>query len=457
MASQNQSSHADIMPRVLLISFALALAGCSSDTSRFGDNAFTNPVTARTPEVTGSVPMSRPAPVQSSRIESRPLPQVQQQAIAPLPSHPTTVASNGVAGGGSGLANYQPPRVSRDITGTVAASPSAPAAPAAPRGAWDWSGGTAIVVKRGDTLERLSRTHRVPAAAILQANNLSTAAGIKPGQHLVIPKFSQTASAAVSAPAMRAPTPAPVAVAPAATHAAGGAHIVGPGDTLSRISRLYHVPIGSLARANNIVASAPLKIGDRIVIPGRTVASAPVPVQAPVVAAAKPPVVAPPQQKVAAAEPTQSARMLTPATDAPAAQEPVSATEATNSTPGFRWPVRGRIIAGYGAKPNGQQNDGINLSVPEGTAIKAAEDGVVAYSGNELKGYGNLVLVRHANGYVTAYAHASELLVKRGEKVRRGQTIAKSGQTGNVTSPQLHFEIRKGSSPVDPTQFLAGA
>ena len=108
----------------------------------------------------------------------------------------------------------------------------------------------------------------------------------------------------------------------------------------------------------------------------------------------------------------------------------------------------------FGPKPNGQQNDGINLAVPEGTPVKAAEDGVVAYAGNELKGYGNLVLVRHANGFVTAYAHASEIMVKRDEPVKRGQVIAKSGQTGNVTAPQLHFEIRKGSTPVDPMQYL---
>ena len=98
------------------------------------------------------------------------------------------------------------------------------------------------------------------------------------------------------------------------------------------------------------------------------------------------------------------------------------------------------------------QNDGINLAVPEGTPIKAADDGVVAYAGNELKGYGNLVLIRHANGFVSAYANASELLVKRGDTIKRGQVIAHAGQTGNVTSPQLHFEIRKGSTPVDPMQ-----
>ena len=131
--------------------------------------------------------------------------------------------------------------------------------------------------------------------------------------------------------------------------------------------------------------------------------------------------------------------------------------EAAGSMPSFRWPVKGRIIAGFGPRPNGAQNDGINLAVPEGTPIKAADDGVVAYAGNELKGYGNLILIRHANGFVSAYANASELMVKRGDTIKRGQVIAHAGQTGNVTSPQLHFEIRKGSTPVDPTKYLGGA
>ncbi len=136
--------------------------------------------------------------------------------------------------------------------------------------------------------------------------------------------------------------------------------------------------------------------------------------------------------------------------------KPAPAESSVNNSPGFRWPARGRVILGYGPKTNGGQNDGINVSVPEGTPIKAAEDGVVAYSGNELKGYGNLVLIRHANGFVTAYAHASELTVKKGEPVKRGQVIGKSGATGNVTAPQLHFEVRKGATPVDPMQYLQG-
>ena len=117
----------------------------------------------------------------------------------------------------------------------------------------------------------------------------------------------------------------------------------------------------------------------------------------------------------------------------------------------FRWPARGRVIAGYSGKGG---NEGINIAVPEGTPVKAAEGGTVAYAGNELKGYGNLVLIRHPNGYVSAYAHNGELNVKRGDVVKRGQVVAKAGQTGNVSSPQLHFELRKGSAPVDPTPYL---
>ncbi len=135
----------------------------------------------------------------------------------------------------------------------------------------------------------------------------------------------------------------------------------------------------------------------------------------------------------------------------------MQAAEPAGALPSFRWPVRGRVIASFGPKPNGLQNDGIDLAVPAGTPVKAAEDGVVAYAGNELKGYGNLVLIRHRDGYVTAYAHASEILVKRGETVKRGQVIARAGETGNVKTPELHFEIRKGATPIDPAQFLKGA
>jgi murein DD-endopeptidase MepM/ murein hydrolase activator NlpD len=121
----------------------------------------------------------------------------------------------------------------------------------------------------------------------------------------------------------------------------------------------------------------------------------------------------------------------------------------------FAWPISGRVIADFGATSNGGHNDGINIAAPEGTPIHAAAAGTVSYAGNELKGYGNLVLIRHDNGYVTAYAHAERMLVARGDTVTKGQVIAYAGATGDVTSPQLHFEIRQGIKPLNPRVLLA--
>jgi len=116
--------------------------------------------------------------------------------------------------------------------------------------------------------------------------------------------------------------------------------------------------------------------------------------------------------------------------------------------------VKGQIISGFGPKKGGLNNDGVNIGAPAGTNVVAADNGVVAYAGNELRGFGNLLLIRHADGWVTAYAHNDKLLVKRGDTVKRGQIIAQVGSTGSVSTPQLHFEIRKGTDPVDPLKYL---
>ena len=226
-------------------------------------------------------------------------------------------------------------------------------------------------------------------------------------------------------------------------------HVVTAGETLHSIAHVYRKSVTVIARANNLAINAKVKPGDRISIPDIKEASQTT--QGHVEAS-----VAPATGKLAMADSSQTARVVEPA-PAMSSQEAVKTAEPAGSLPGFRWPVRGRVIAAFGPRPNGVQNDGINLAVPEGTPIKSAEDGVVAYAGSELKGYGNLVLVRHPNGFVTAYAHASDILVKRGETVKRGQVIGHAGQTGSVTSPQLHFEIRKGATPVDPAQYLNGA
>jgi murein DD-endopeptidase MepM/ murein hydrolase activator NlpD len=315
------------------------------------------------------------------------------------------------------------------------------------------AGGTTIIVGTSDTLEVLARRYRTTPAAILAANGYKGPRTLSPGQSLIIPH--PAAAAAAPAPTATTPLAAAPASKPVATMAsAPSVHVVNSGETLAGIARHNHVTVAEIARANNIDPSAKLKLGTRLNVPTKNAATAPQLAAAPVPAVTTVPAAG---TKVATAVPQQSARLAQANPPPEEAAEAPKASEATGALPTFRWPVRGKVVTGYGAKTNGKSNDGINLAVPEGTPIKAAEDGVVAYSGNELKGYGNLVLVRHSNGYVTAYAHASELLVKRGDTIKRGQVIAKSGQSGEVGSPQLHFEIRKGSSPVDPLQFLNGA
>ena len=129
---------------------------------------------------------------------------------------------------------------------------------------------------------------------------------------------------------------------------------------------------------------------------------------------------------------------------APAATQTSVPAAAAGGATTFRWPVKGKVITNFGPRDDGTHNDGINISVPAGTDVQAAEGGTVAYAGNELKGYGNLVLIRHDENWVSAYAHNDQLLVKRGEKIKRGQIIAKAGKSGTVEQPQVHFELTAG-------------
>ena len=135
---------------------------------------------------------------------------------------------------------------------------------------------------------------------------------------------------------------------------------------------------------------------------------------------------------------------------------PVPRPPATTAK-GFQWPVRGRVVSGFGAKAKGLRNDGINIAAKRGSPVRAAENGVVAYAGNELRGFGNLLLLKHSGGWITAYAHNDKLLVKRGQKIKKGQNIATVGSTGNVRTPQLHFELRKGKRARDPKKYLRPA
>jgi murein DD-endopeptidase MepM/ murein hydrolase activator NlpD len=134
--------------------------------------------------------------------------------------------------------------------------------------------------------------------------------------------------------------------------------------------------------------------------------------------------------------------------------KPAEDAPADSASTHFIWPVQGRVIESFGRGSNGERNDGINIAAEEGAPIRAAGAGTVTYVGNELKGYGNLVLIKHNNGYITAYAHAQSFRVARGDIVEKGQIIGTAGSTGDVDRPQLHFEIRRGVQPIDPARFL---
>ena len=243
------------------------------------------------------------------------------------------------------------------------------------------------------------------------------------------------------------------------------------GQTLSGIAHAFHVPMQVIAEANHLLPPYRIEVGRTLIIPQAGRPAVPLtpappaalpPPKSEEVAASKPP--EPPTPAVPAQSPVAEAphpdAKPTASPPAPAGTlEPPAATPAppTPASDGgtFLWPVRGRVLSGYGSGRDGTHNDGINIAAPRGAAIEAADGGIVAYAGNELRGYGNLILVKHPNGWISAYAHCDLMLVKRGDKVARGQTIARVGSTGSVAEPQLHFELRRGNHAVDPREFLA--
>jgi len=260
---------------------------------------------------------------------------------------------------------------------------------------------------------------------------------------------------------------------------------VRPGQTLSGISHAYHVPMTLVAEANHLAPPYRIEAGRTLVIPqpdqsslasvafatppqsAETAATRP-PAAAPLERTALPPAAAPPAPAVSpsavaeapypgvkTAAPTSATAPTPVATPEPptASSMPPSSSAAEAGT--FLWPLHGRVLAGYGSGRDGTHNDGINIAAPRGAAVEATDGGVVAYAGNELRGYGNLILVKHPNGWISAYAHCDVMLVKRGEKVARGQVIARVGSTGSVAEPQLHFELRRGNHAVDPRAYLA--
>ena len=416
---------------------ATALAACGTDITRFADTPLAgvfDPSGRKDPDITAS--LAPPAPVGSGSLATQgqamsapASAQVRSTGVSAAPLAPVSSAPLAAPVASAPLAAPQalPPVAQAQPVRTAPVQGMAPvqaAAPVAAAAGWTAQGGSAVTLGQGETIRTLANRYGVPEAAIRSANNIT--GNPAPGARVIIPVYqsgqvAKAAPVAAPAPAMKqaaaqpAPLPAPQQIATKQVAAAQPAKTDLPqkGPTAGRTDLPQKLPATP--------APEPVK-------------------QAKVEPAAAP-------QKAAAAPAPAAEAQAAPKEDTTA-----SLGAAASSTGGeFRWPAKGRIIQGFGGG-----SDGINIALPEGTPVKAVENGVVAYAGNELKGYGNLVLIRHDNGFVSAYANNGELKVKRGEHVKRGQTIATSGQTGNVSSPQLHFELRKGSTPVDPMPYLTG-
>ncbi len=309
--------------------------------------------------------------------------------------------------------------------------------------------GESVEIQPGDTLYRLSRRHRVSVAELMEVNGLNNPS-LQPGQRIYLPEGYPVRQDPPRQVASVQPPPAPAHIPADLQAKYSGSYTVRSGESVYGISRTYGVPVAELQQANGITDPRGVRVGTVLKVPGGYASETAAPA-APEVADATP-------VSSSAQEPTVINRRNTLRTaarsDDVATTGAIPAQRSTSAGDKLRWPVNGRIITGFGQRNDGTHNDGINMSVPQGTAVHAAESGVVAYAGSELKGYGNLVLLRHDNGWVTAYAHNDELTVKRGDKVQRGQVIAKAGRTGSVDQPQVHFELRQGSKPVDPVPFL---
>jgi murein DD-endopeptidase MepM/ murein hydrolase activator NlpD len=291
--------------------------------------------------------------------------------------------------GGCGSIEWPPPEYGPQDINTPYRGPASSSA---------FTGASAVVAGRGDTVYGISRRHRVPVRAIIEANGLKPPYHLKTGQRVKLPRGRQ--------------------------------HVVSRGETLYGIARRYRANPYALARANGLRPPYAIQAGQRLVLSGGP---------------ASPP-------------PSAVRRGSKPVLKAERTRPPPAALPRTPraSGKGFIWPVRGRVVSGFGAKAKGLRNDGINIAARRGSPVKASENGVVAYAGNELRGFGNLLLIKHAGGWVTAYAHTDKMLVKRGDKVRKGQKVATVGSTGGVKNPQLHFELRRGRRPTDPRKYLRG-
>lgn len=425
--------------RLARLAGAVALAGlaaaCSSSSDRF------NTITGST-GTSANTATANTATANNDSVYSSPVP--------PANNGASTYSSNSYSSSDSYSSNSY-----------ASAPASNGTSNAAPLSSTASQSGRTVTVSGGQTLYSIARENGVRVQDLVSANGLAPPYHLKVGQKITVPSSSSTGRSYASDQSRQVRAEATSAPAASGQSLAsnGGTHTVRPGETLYSLGRAYDVSPSQVASANGFSMSHHLKVGEKVRIPGhggndRASAEGKAGTDNKVASASQTATDA----TVGGSGKSDRASGTTQASVNASSSGKASLPQPEErSASNFRWPVKGRVISQYGPKANGSRNDGINISVPNGTGVRAAENGVVAYAGNELKGYGNLVLIRHSDGWVTAYAHNEELLVGRGDSVKRGDIIAKAGQSGSVTSPQLHFEIRKGAQAVDPMQHLSSA
>ena len=451
--------------------FAAALAmlgGCSADVTRFDFPAFN--LTESSNTQTGSLP--RPGSEQLAQRGPGPYDGPRGAGVGGYqPTQPYPY--QGGRGQPSTAATELPPIPDRApperyATRTPDRVPERAAAPERRYEAQRPSAsGESIEVQPGDTLFGIAKRHGVQVGALIEVNGLANGTSIKPGQRLALPAGASPARPETRAPVASRPATQPIQqpIQTGAIDTPGwdGRYTLQPGDSLYTIARQHRTTLADLQRVNRITDVTKVRAGTVLQVPGHATGagSGPLAERAPETAPSRTPAQTNQGPRVIQLPDAASGQART---GSGAASEPAriasrgdTATDASpeTGTAKFRWPVTGgRMVGNFGKRTDGTHNDGINLAVPLGTEVRAADGGRVAYAGNELKGYGNLILIRHDNGWVTAYAHSDELLVKRDDVVRKGQVIARAGKTGTVDQPQLHFELRQGAKPVDPLPYM---
>lgn len=462
-------------PIVAGLGAAFIAAGCSADVSRFSGPGFNL-------NADDDKPLLPPASVASSRgnRNSNPYPGVDYSRSTPAPVQTGALSEPTSRSYGSPTERPSPSYSTRQYSagqpGKTARRPSdyrfQPSSKRTASFERPSQAGSVISVESGDTLYGLSRKHGVSVAELMAANDLNDSK-LQIGQKLTIPAHegARPSRSYASRKTRRPPLPRE-SVAQAQGVAApatwGGSYTVRSGDSLYKIARQYGVRTSELQRYNSITDARRVMPGTVLKVPGGTVApggsvSSAV-AQAPRNGLQRPSLMTAGKEYAALTDGSRrsdarsgpATKGVRTVTIAPPRYSNVKVKpSAPESSGNLLWPVRGRVIAGFGKRPDGTHNDGVNFAVPKGTDVRAADEGVVAYAGSELRSYGNLILLRHDNGWVTAYAHNEKLLVKRGDKVKRGQVIAKSGSSGQVGEPQMHFELRQTSKkPVDPIPYL---